>query len=441
MRLTDFPDEILLIIVSLIPFNSNLAKVTLVSHRFRALTEPFLYRNVHLDAEPLEECRLGFIPPLKRTDQLIANLKARPELGKHTAAFSLRVTHHLWYQSHPQLSILRRMPCLRRLSFDPPAVHGGGPPSECKSLTALRLNFRHVTNHYYEDGGPSWLTLGIPLEIIARHLWHPSLRKLQAEKLLFTDLFEHELWLGSPRMRRGRSRVEDLRFLSCWPEINGNAVTEFLLSISHLKCFVLEIGQQRKLLEVPNVPSPPQFDIRPALSVHQATIEELAISTTEHALEPGNLVQSPGSFVLWTALKRLAVPIVMLSEGVSHPAILCQVLPPQLEELQLEKKSWHFSGHGFDYPEEAPAEGEKDLTLMKELAKNKKACVPVLERLIWWVQYPAPIKLNDFRYSVYTYVIEAEALESTFKSVGVEFELISTETFKDTPFGRRLYEW
>ena len=91
-----------------------------------------LYRNVHFEAEFLRECRLGVVPTLKRTDQLIANLKARPELGTYTTAFSLKVTHSPWYQSHPQVSIIRHMPKLRQFSYDPPALHGGAIPAECK---------------------------------------------------------------------------------------------------------------------------------------------------------------------------------------------------------------------------------------------------------------------------------------------------------------------
>lgn len=424
MKLTDFPNEILKNVVANIPLNSDLARVTLVSHRFKNLTEPLLYRIVHLDAEPLEECRLGFIPTLKRTDQLIATLKARPELGRYTTAFSLRVTHFPWYHSYPQISIIRRMPGLRKLSYDPPAIHGGGTPTECKDLTAQRFDFSHVTNHYDEDGGRLWLELGVPLEIVAKHLWGPSVRKVQAEKLFFTDKFEHEQCLDQRRIRAGLSAVEDLRFLNCCPRIHGDSVTAFLNAVIHLRCFVFEIESPWEPLMVPNDPAH-EVDLRPALLAHLSTIEELAISTTDDALKNYQPVQSPGSFVQWTALKRLAVPYATVSHAMLH-----KVLPPQLEELQLER---------LNCCEEKPAGPEDDLVLFRELAKNKEVCVPGLKRLIWWLQHPSAQDPNDhnlFQLSV----VEGLGLE-TFKNVGVRFEWISTPFFKDTPFGQRLYEW
>lgn len=445
MKLTDFSHEILLQVISNIPLNSDLAKVTLVSHRFNDLAETLLYRNIHFDAEPLEECQLGYIPTLKRTDQLIANLKARPELGRYTTAFSLRVTHPLWYQSYPQLSIIRRMPGLRQLSYDPPAVHGGGIPTENKKLTALRFDFSHVTNHYYDDGGLLWLELGIPLEVIARDLWHPSLRKLQAEKIFFGDKFEPEPWLGQRRMRQGRSPVEDLRFLDCFPHIDGKGLNAFINAIRHLKCFVLEIESPKDPLVVPNTLAP-EVEIRPALLAHRATIEELAISTTNHALRCYSIVHAPGSFVQWNALKRLAMPEVMLSRDLPYHVMLHVVLPPQLEELQLEKKLWTVSAQGVDRSsEESQLVTEKDLTLFKELAKNKEMCVPGLKRLIWWLQHASSRNFSDSdsgpTFSVHAPMGKMDALESILKKVGVQFEWVQTALFKDTPFSKRLYEW
>ena len=439
MKLTDFPNEILHDIISNIPLHSDLAKVMLVSHRFKALTEPLQYRNVHLNAEPFVEYRPGFLPTLKQTDQLIANLKARPELGRYTTAFSLRVTHPLWYETYPQISIIRRMPGLRQISFDPPAIHGGGIPDECKNLRDLRFDFSHVTNHY-DDDSSSWLEFGIPLEIIAKNLWHPLLRKVQAEKFCFTGEFEHDHSLGQRRMRFGRSSVEDLRFLHCCPRMDGDVVMAFINAIRNLKCFALEIQSHWHPLQERNDLAP-EVDVRPALQAHHATIEELAISTSDHALEYHNLAQSPGSFFQWTALKRLAVPIFMLSGDLAQHGILHEVLPPQLEELQLERELWNLPGHRLNFSEEFQGVLDKDLARMKELAKNKEAWVPGLKRLIWWLQDPSLRKCSDPSDLIYESVVATEELVSMFKNVNVQFESIPTALFKDTPFGKRLYEW
>ena len=291
MELTDFPNEILQLIISKILLNSDVAKVTLVSRHFKTLAEPLLYRNVHFEAEFLQECRLGVVPTLKRTDQLIANLKARPELGTYTTAFSLKVTHSPWYQSYPQVSIIRHMPKLRQLSYDPPALHGGAIPAECKDLAALRFDFSHVTNHYDEDCR-AWLEHGIPLEIIAKHLWHPSLRKIQAEKVLFTAVFDYDMWLVLHRMRYGPSPVEDLRFLDCCERTEYRALTAFINSVRRLRCFVFVMEAPRKSQPASNDP-PSEINFKPVLHSHSATIEDLALSTSDHALE---LVQFSGSF-------------------------------------------------------------------------------------------------------------------------------------------------
>ena len=311
MDLTKFPSQILNKIVSHISRNSDLANITLVSHFFKELAEPILYHNVHLNAEPLEDCPVGIIPTLKWTDQLIKNLKAHPKLGTHTIAFSWRVTHPLWYQSYPQISVISRMPRLRQLFYDPPAIHGGGLLKECKNLEALRFDFSHVTNHYIEDGGSSWLEHGIPLEIIAKHLWGPSLRKLQAEKLFFTDRFDHAHLLGQRRLRSGLSSVEDLRFLDCCPRVDHEVFRAFLNSIKHLKCFAFEINSPWEPLVGLN-DRPPGIYVRLALQAHRETIEELALSMTDDAFRYHDLVQSPVSFVQWTTLKRLAVPFYIL---------------------------------------------------------------------------------------------------------------------------------
>ena len=430
MELTDFPNEILHLIISQILLNSDVAKVTLVSRRFKTLAEPLLYRSIHFEAEPLGECRLGVVPILKRTDQLIANLKARPELGTYTTAFALKVTHPPWYQSYPQVSIIKRMPKLRQLSYDPPALHGGGIPAECKHLAALRFDFTHVTNHYDEDCR-AWLEHGIPLEIIAKYLWHPSLRRIQAEKVLFTAVFEYETWLVLHRMRYGPSPVEDLRFLECCERTEYRALTAFINSVRKLRCFVFEMEAPRKSRPVPNHP-PCGIDFRPALHSHSATIEDLALSTSDHALD---LVRCSGSFIYWTALKRLAVPFP--GDFVRH-AMLHEFLPPQLEELQLENKFCTASVH--EVLAEYEVGAERIFSPLWELAVNKQARVPGLKWLIWWLQYPSGHSVNGDRYRLRKSTIEMLALE-IFRFVGVKFELVLTPFFKETPLGKELYKW
>ena len=427
MQLADFPDEIFHHIISEIVLNSDLAKVALVSHRFKTLTEPFLYRNILLDAEQLEERQPGTKPTLKWTDQLIANLRAHPELGRCTTAFSLRVTHFLYYQDQPHINIISRMPKLRKLSYDPPPLQEGPIPTENKDLMALRLDFSHVTNHYDAEGS-SWWKDGVPLRIVAMHLWHPSLRKLQAEKVFFTAGFEHDPWLFQRRMQDGRSPVEDLRFLDCFPRIEDGVLMAFIASIKRVKRFVLEIKSPGDSPPARNDP-PTKIDVKSALHAHHRTIEELALSTSDYAPD---LMQFSGSFIRWTALKRLAVPVP------GQHTMLHQVLPPQLEELQLEKRLWIFPA--CKVLMEYDVFAEKDLGLLWEFSKKKRACVPALKRLIWWLQYPSGQNSSGGKLRFHVSTLETCALE-LFGDVGVKFEVVSTPFFKETPFGKRLYEW
>ena len=443
MTSTDFPNEILLNIISCVNFNSDLAKLTLVSHRFTELAEPYLYRKIHF---PAEAGNIGFPPTLKRTGQLEANIRARPELGAYITALSLRIVNPLWYHGRPDLRLIRYMPRLRQLSYDPPPLPRADIIANNEEFTALRFDFSHVTNHYIEDGGPSWLELGTPLDIVARELSDfsnfPKLRKIQAEKLFFTDQVQPGHLLARDWMLSCHSDVEDLRFLDCCPWINSINLRRLIHAVRHLKRFVLEINSPWYPLVKSNA-SAPKIGIIDELERHRGTMEELALSTTEQALGSANSMHAIGSLTQWTALKRLAIPEAILSEirlyRVNLDQLkLHQVLPQQLEELQLDKKCSAFSTQ----------ELQRDLIIMKEdlrtleeLATNKHACVPGLARVIWWFQNPSSGELSDDRNSIRAPHVELDALEVVFKEVDVQFEWVSTTLFKNTPVGKRLYEW
>ena len=438
MKLTDLPNEILLDIISCIELNSDLARVTLVSHRFNNLTEPLLYRKIHLNAGPLKNYPAGSLPPtLKRADQLIATLKARRELCAYTTAFSLRITDPTWFQSRPQLNVIKYMPRLRQLSYDPPAFYEEGYLAENKELAALRLDFSPVTNfETVVNRSLSWLEIGLPLRIITKQLFHPFLRKLQAEKLYFTDQSARGRWLVQERERLGyASDVEDLRFLDCCPRIDGGNLTAFINAVSHLKCFVLEINSPWDSFVEFDTPAH-KIDIGPAMLTHRGTIEELAISTTEDALESSNGLHAIGSLIQWTALKKLAIPKAMLSESPLDQVKLHQVLPPQLEELQLDIKCTTLSTQGL---KTFLFIRKQDLRRFEELATNKQACVPGLRHVIWWLRDPSLGEAHTNPSRVPN--AELDALEVVFNKVDVQFEWVLTALFKNTPVGKRLYEW
>ena len=310
---------------------------------------------------------------------------------------------------------------LRRVSYDPPPSDGWCLPNEAKNITDLRVDFSHVTTHY-EDRGYNWLKKGVPMEVIARELEHPSLRRLQAEHVFFT-IFPSGKWLGEHR-----SSVEDLRFLDCSPKMDVDVLAAFIDSSKGLKCFILEI---RSPWEGPGPES--LIDFRPVLKPYHETIEELAISTTTDVLTYYDIGSQGDTFHDWTALKRLAIPIIMLSGEFDDDVVLHDVLPPQMEELQLEENLWISNGKG-------PIDEDKNLNLFKDLANHKVAHVPGLKHLIWWIQYDTTRNSTENWPSVPEGIVEKLA-PSTFLDVGVEFECVFTLFFKETPFGKRLYEW
>ncbi|KAM0797361.1 hypothetical protein BDR22DRAFT_892459 [Usnea florida] len=433
MTSADFPNEILLNIISYVNRHSDLAKLTLVSHRFNELAEPYLYRKIHFHAEAGET---GSTLTLKRTGQLEANLYARPELGAYTTALSFHVVNYFWYQDRPDLSLIRYMPRLRQLSYDPPPFQPGRLIANHKELTALRFDF----SDYFD----SCLEFSSPLHIIAKELSCGShfskLRKIQAEKFDYmNDSYPVHSPVGEQMLFR-YSPVEDLRFLDCCPWIHGDVLGRFIHAVRYLKCFVLEINSSWDYFIGRNT-SAPEVVIIDELERQRGTVEELAISTTEQELDLYR--HTSGPLIKWTALKRLAIPESMLSETPLFQVNLDenklhQVLPPQLEELQLDKKCSAFSTAGLQRDLVIKKE---DLRTLEELATNKNACVPGLRRVIWWLQHPSSENLSYHTISPLVPHVQLDALEYVFSEVDVRFEWVLTALFKNTPVGKRLYEW
>ncbi len=126
------------------------------------------------------------VPSFVPFDRLIRKLSRRQDLSKDVHTLTLRVRHRLWYtlfSAHSRL--LEQLPGLQTLSFSPPPFNLSIPHGNC-ALTSLRLDFTHGRGHY--DRG-NWLQAGLPLQIIARHLRLPKLRKFQVETVFFTPEF------------------------------------------------------------------------------------------------------------------------------------------------------------------------------------------------------------------------------------------------------------
>lgn len=453
-NLTDLPNELLTQILSNIHGQSQLAKIALLSKRFKALVDLLLYRHISLDiqysAKDFRNTRIvnryshTNIPSFLPFDRLIDTFSLNPNFGQQVRTLSLKVHQRLWYKLFAaDIRLLKLLPELRTLSLSPPPYHSSIPHSNW-TLTSLRLDFSLVSDHYNEES--DWLQIGVPLRIIASYLWLPNLRKVQAEEALFTSNFNDTRCLVP-----GGSSVEDLRFLKCREQTGDRVLAALLRSTKSLRRFVFEVSSvsYRNAQLGPNAGA---FEI--ALSEHRETIEELAVATGRGLPV---LRWALGPFTQWTSLKRLAVPGFMILGTASGTRNLYHALPPLLEELQMEyptvPNNWTLmqmarqAPSASSYPRIASYESivdaarAKDVTDMRQLAENKEFYVPRLNHVIWWYQKAKHVASDYPLHCIDASLAGLTVISSAFEKVGVKFEWISEPSFKDTPFGKRLCQW
>lgn len=434
------PNEVLLQILSHIHSRSHLVKLATLSKHFKALVECLLYHHISLDirysAKELNNTRLvnkfshTTIPSFVPFDRLIEHLSVRQDLGNRVRALDLRVHRRLWYMplaAHSRL--LEVLPALRVLSLSPPPLDLSIPCSDW-GVKSLRLDFGYVTDHYV--GAGDWLHIGVPLQIIARYLRLARVRKIQVENAFFTARFN-----GAHHLPIGSSSVDDIRFLNCCMSKSDRVLASFVRSIRYLKRFVVEFSSLTEQAD------PPERDTNAfefALYGHQATIEELVIATSG---ELASICWALGPFTKWRSLKRLAVPSYMVVENFPSRQELHKILPPLLEELQIE----HPTAHIHRPPMRMSCSSSvfrpnpRYLADMRLLALNKNDYVRRLTTVIWWYQVPEKSSPDYIDISTDGTLAGLIRIFLAFEEVGVKFVWVTETFFKDTPFGKRLCEW
>ena len=380
-NLADLPNELLTQVLSNIPGQDHLTKIALVSKQFKDLVDLQFYRHIRLDVQSstkeLHSKSLNnkyshtTMPSFVRFDRLMNTLSARQKLARQVHTLSLRVHYGLWYKAFAADSrLLNLLPELKALSLSPPPLRLSVSRMN-STITSLRLDFSQVTDHYDEADDRFRM---VPMDIIARHLSLPKLRKLQVEKTQIRPNFD-----GINHLPVGNSSVDDLRLLECCEQKCDRIVAAFLCSIKSLKRFVFEVTSQSQhtLQFEANAGS-----FERALTRHQATIEELAIATGEGS---SIISWTLGPFTKWSSLKFLAIPDYMTLGLFPGSQTLHRILPPLLEELQIE----------FPWPrltqrirDRARA---KNVTDMQHLAENKESCFPRLNLVIsrYYILYTA----------------------------------------------------
>ena len=454
-KIEAFPTEVLTQVLSYIRGQSHLAQIALVSKRFKEVVEPLLYRHISLSirysAKDFSNTKLvnkysyTTIPSFVRYDRLINTFSLYPNICHYVRTLSLRVHRRLWYMLFAaDFRLLKMLPGLQVLSLNPPPRDSSLPHS-IRSLRSLRLDFTHVTDHYDETG--EWVSTGVPLKILARCLRLPELRKVQLERVLYTENFD-----GKCHFLRDTSFIRDLRLLNSYEQKSDRVLAALLRSIKCLQLFAFETSSESPRMARP---APSAGVLESSLSGHRRTIEEFAVATSDGA---GRIGWGLGSFTQWSSLKRLAVPGYMLRGDLSSPCRLHEKLPSLLEELQLEFPTGHSSLNSlhmfphiaqmslFFSPYESMVDevdeiGTVRIVDMLRLAEVKNLYVPRLNHVVWWYQRPAIVPADHLGYPADRDLCSRTETAVAFAEVGIKFELVIQPFFKDTPFGERLFVW
>lgn len=176
-------------------------------HRFRNLVEEFLYQSIQLYVR-FSEDEIRNPPPhhhdpssLKCFSRLRDHLQVNPTLASPVQALHLPVPNNLWYwvlySGHEKL--MMSTPVLKHSSLSSPPLLMAIPSEFLPLLQSIRFAFDKVGDHcpLYRN----WLAVGAPLEITAKHLYMPTLRKVQAENVWFSPFFDRERFLPPQNQR------------------------------------------------------------------------------------------------------------------------------------------------------------------------------------------------------------------------------------------------
>ena len=366
------------------------------------------------------------LPPGLLPRRLSRTLQKYPGLCKCVRKLSLKVQNVNWYENaggHERL--MRLFPSIQEMTLSPPPKEYNFPMSD--RLTMMNLDFSYKLRRFWDL--PRW-TNPTPFDL-SKYLSKPTLRQLQFEHT--ESSYYKPIHTANP----GSSAVTHLRFVDWLPHEVG-VLASVLPSIKHLRHFLLEVNGGWGGGIFPRALGPQEYGH--LLEPHSASLEELVIAYSDQAYCHGRTFrrkESPFMGILadFDHLRRLALPepfLVSLSDASFH-----QLLPPRLEELQVE---FPMDGKKDVYRQGNSLGGRESLYRhwrMQKLAKSKAKCLPGLNHVIWWFQ-PTSRQVGMGERLPF----ESEQMEELFEDfgrVGVKFEWISTPFFKDTPFAACLH--
>ncbi|MCJ1403853.1 hypothetical protein MMC11_007076, partial [Xylographa trunciseda] len=417
------PNDLLIPIFSNLPRMRDLAQVALVCKRFRNFVEPILYQCVHLLIPCIPTGRNKKYHPRFRRDGLgpdgnrrafLANirvLKKNSHLIQYITAIDTVTCHCNQLESlavHDRL--LDLVPHLKEFRSWP-------PPQELDVSQLKCLEVLRVGSSVYKCGySNSFCVSGTPLDLLARHLWMPSLRQLEIvnEHTRFIRISADHYF---PESKRGTSSITDLCIIQ---GSYSDRTIEYLPDICHafkaLKKFVVQLdGHWSHFSRAWSGTEEDRHRITSAIQPHYSTLEDLFLVGPFRWPVEGKMFDLSN----FRSLRRLAIPCNYLTQ-LSHDVEIfdfCERLPPSLEQLQIQSKTYR--------------DVEKTRQGMEDLAKTKRASFPALKGVIDWVHFATDSSLNGDAKGCHT--CQRDKDTRLFAEVDVKYELIMQENFSGTP--------
>lgn len=406
---TNIPVEILSRIFEYLPHDSNLIQVMLVCQLFKDIIEPILYRSITIRTRYLPRTSIVDTSDPSPLMILLNTLSSRRQLAHRVTALSLG---ELSERDNANLArLLGLLPCVQDVSL--------APISADLDLTCLRLKYlRLVIPNDAFDPEPKQV-----VEIMARHLWMPTLRTLQVDFFTWEDQSSHIF----PLERNRTSPIIDLRLHVEFGQYHTYSILpRLLLSIKSLKRFIIQFSSWIDVI-VDEMHEDLSLDvITSALIPHAYTLEDIAIASEMEFLDIHRTL--PEYYLTnFTALKRLAIPESFLHYCRESKTQLA--LPSELEELQLQhSEMYHMRFRDMD----------RHYERLHALARMKESSLPALKLVVWWIQ----VSFQEFEdlepWPDPEMRPEMESLLITFQNVGVIFKWVEQTDFKDTPLGQKL---
>lgn len=319
LMLLSLPDKSLLEIMVHLP-KKDLCNLAMVSSRITGPAQSVLYRSIYLH---LQSPRNSYL-----LTRLVNTLSQKPHLRLSVSTLSIGAIN-LSYCDHfnDYESLLSLVPRLQVLSLEPPPAHLQLSNFSLPILETLSFNFDHMPMDLPTNERKD------PIEIIARHFWIPQLQRMHVNNILFTP----EMGVLFPADCHRTSSIAHLEFtcsiedwrsgvgLSCLPNI--------LLCIKKLESFTLEFYTGWEVSDS-YINSMEPWEIGQLLHIHTSTLVRLEIAASDSAkFSQTSLI---GSLAGYTKLKILAIPEPFLVITRSEFGTLPDVLPPNIEELQLQ---------------------------------------------------------------------------------------------------------